>query len=193
VPVTRAAHTELQGVSAHQATATSSVTALCSEGTQSYVHRTALHCAVLHCTAMYGIVPHYSMLYVIIVLLHCSTLLQHFPLRDSHPTLNLIIPYVLHSQPYVRPHRKCRECDPDLCKACGVSVHPMSVQSLVESAPKFRMCCNSSIRRHVYKKTRVGRSTINGWGTFLLEAAKRNDFIMEYTGEGCKGETASVF
>ena len=63
----------------------------------------------------------------------------------------------------------------------------MSVQSLVESAPKFRMCCNSSIRRHVFKKTRVGRSTINGWGTFLLEAAKKQDFIMEYTGTAYRG------
>jgi hypothetical protein len=151
----------------------------------------------VYCTAMYGIVLHYSVLYVIVLLLHCTVLhctalLQHFSLRDSHPTLNRIVPYGLHSQPYVRPHRECRECDPDLCKACGVSVHPMSVQSLVESAPKFRMCCNSSIRRHVYKKTRVGRSTINGWGTFLLEAAKRNDFIMEYTGKGCKGEIVTV-
>ena len=76
-----------------------------------------------------------------------------------------------------------RECDPDLCKACGVSVHPMFVRNLMELAPNFKMCCNSSIRRHKGKKTRVGRSTINGWGTFMLEDVKQFQFIIEYTGE----------
>jgi hypothetical protein len=155
-------------------------------------HGCILYCNVWHCSALLSAVCYRTFTALHCTALHCTALLQHFSLRDSHPTLNLIVPYGLHSQPYVRPHRECRECDPDLCKACGVSVHPMSVQSLVESAPKFRMCCNSSIRRHVYKKTRVGRSTINGWGTFLLEAAKRNDFIMEYTGKGCKGEIVTV-
>ena len=44
------------------------------------------------------------------------------------------------------------------------------------------MCCNSNIRRGIYKKTRVGRSTISGWGLFLLEDANKRDFIMEYKG-----------
>ena len=34
----------------------------------------------------------------------------------------------------------------------------------------------------MYKKTRVGRSTISGWGLFLLEDAIKRDFIMEYKG-----------
>jgi SET domain-containing protein len=33
-----------------------------------------------------------------------------------------------------------------------------------------------------YKKARVGRSTISGWGMFLLEDVKKRDFIMEYKG-----------
>ena len=58
----------------------------------------------------------------------------------------------------------------------GISTEPLP------KLPGFRMCCNSNIRRRQYKKTRVGRSTISGWGLFLLEDAKVKDFIMEYTG-----------
>jgi histone-lysine N-methyltransferase EZH2 len=39
------------------------------------------------------------------------------------------------------------------------------------------------MRRGVVKRTRVGRSAIHGWGTFLLEPALKDDFILEYTGE----------
>lgn len=89
-----------------------------------------------------------------------------------------------------------RECDPDICGQCGVSVHPtvlgqvekalLDAQDLKEGKQRsigFRMCCNSNMRRGIYKKTRVGRSTISGWGLFLLEDANKRDFIMEYKGE----------
>jgi histone-lysine N-methyltransferase EZH2 len=52
-----------------------------------------------------------------------------------------------------------------------------------QSTSEFRLCCNNSIRRQKSKKVLVGRSSIHGWGTFLLEHAARNEFIMEYTGE----------
>ena len=90
-----------------------------------------------------------------------------------------------HTYTYTHTHTHkllYRECDPDLCKFCGVAVHPSLVSGLMESAPKFRTCCNSGIRRHSYKKTLVGRSTINGWGAFLLEEAKIHTLIMEYKG-----------
>jgi histone-lysine N-methyltransferase EZH2 len=51
------------------------------------------------------------------------------------------------------------------------------------SSADFRMCCNSSIRCQRSKKVMVGRSSIHGWGTFLLEPAAKNEYIMEYTGE----------
>ena len=98
------------------------------------------------------------------------------------PTLSLSLSLFLTLTVYLIVLHCLRECDPDLCKACGVSVHPMLVQHLMKLVPNFRMCCNSSIRRHKGKKTRVGRSTINGWGTFMLEDVQKSEFIIEYTG-----------
>lgn len=95
-----------------------------------------------------------------------------------------------------------RECDPDLCGLCGVSIHPSfrpDVQkhfdehavtssdqpdsSNIPTIDGFKLCNNSNIRRCLSKHVYIGRSTIHGWGAFLAEKAERNDFIMEYIGE----------
>ena len=71
-----------------------------------------------------------------------------------------------------------RECDPDLCGHCGVSIHPvflstvenhiqisnekmsdsvMDGKSLVETTPfGFRMCANANIRRNMFKRVFIG-------------------------------------
>lgn len=94
-----------------------------------------------------------------------------------------------------------RECDPDLCGLCGVSIHPSfwadvkkhfdehgsnsgdPDSSNIPTVEGFKMCNNSNIRRNLAKRVYIGRSTIHGWGAFLAEKAERNEFIMEYVGE----------
>jgi hypothetical protein len=83
-----------------------------------------------------------------------------------------------------------RECDPDLCGLCGVSIHPIFLNQVYDhirnnpdQMESFHMCSNSNIRRHNTKRVYIGRSNIHGWGAFLAESADRNDFIMEYCGE----------
>jgi len=96
-----------------------------------------------------------------------------------------------------------RECDPDLCGLCGVSIHPSFWQDVhkhfdehgtgssssdpdssnILTIDGFKLCTNSNIRRDMAKRVYIGRSTIHGWGAFLAEKAERNEFIMEYVGE----------
>lgn len=87
-----------------------------------------------------------------------------------------------------------RECDPDLCGLCGVSIHPHFLNTAYkhlaelerinkEAFDSFNMCNNSNIRRQLAKRVYIGRSSIHGWGAFIAERAEKNDFIMEYKGK----------
>jgi hypothetical protein len=87
-----------------------------------------------------------------------------------------------------------RECDPNLCMTCGVSVHPMlrDIQQISEaklgvnslsSEMDTRVCCNANMLLGLGKRVSIGRSSIHGWGTFIRESAQKGDFIMEYRGE----------
>eukprot|EP00635_Sarcinochrysidales_sp_CCMP3193_P000825 CAMPEP_0118896222 /NCGR_PEP_ID=MMETSP1166-20130328/4194_1 /TAXON_ID=1104430 /ORGANISM="Chrysoreinhardia sp, Strain CCMP3193" /LENGTH=536 /DNA_ID=CAMNT_0006835275 /DNA_START=72 /DNA_END=1682 /DNA_ORIENTATION=- len=59
-----------------------------------------------------------------------------------------------------------RECDPDLCRCC-----------------EGPCCHNRVLSKRRRKRVAVGRSSVHGWGTYLLEGAKKGEFVAEYKGE----------
>lgn len=65
-----------------------------------------------------------------------------------------------------------RECDPDLCFRCT------------------KKCCNRGILQSAHKHIALAPSKIHGWGAFLLDNAKKNDYICEYVGEVISQEEA---
>ncbi|RHZ85625.1 hypothetical protein Glove_63g58 [Diversispora epigaea] len=69
-----------------------------------------------------------------------------------------------------------RECDPDLCK-CTAS-EPLNTQFIARHG-----CKNVSIQRQQTKRTIVGISSVAGWGLFVREHVKKNEFLGEYIGE----------
>jgi len=44
-------------------------------------------------------------------------------------------------------------------------------------------CRNVNILTGQHKRLAIGRSSVHGWGTFMLQPVERNEFIDEYTGE----------
>ncbi|EME89198.1 uncharacterized protein MYCFIDRAFT_25813, partial [Pseudocercospora fijiensis CIRAD86] len=73
-----------------------------------------------------------------------------------------------------------RECDPDLCGACGVC-------SVLDPVHKYRelrgQCRNASIQRGVAKHTMIGDSGIHGLGLYTCEDIRPHEFLGEYKGE----------
>ena len=46
-----------------------------------------------------------------------------------------------------------------------------------------KVCKNRALGENASKKTYIGRSTVEGFGLFAAEDIKRDDFVLEYTGE----------
>ena len=68
-----------------------------------------------------------------------------------------------------------RECDPDICKGCS--------QTCLPNCPPGLQCHNMNLRLRRHKKIAMGLSMVAGWGAFLMESAKKDDFLGEYTGD----------
>ncbi|CAH0475491.1 unnamed protein product [Peronospora belbahrii] len=80
-----------------------------------------------------------------------------------------------------------RECDPDYCFNCGASdaavmmFHP---EFKHQSSSHLRICHNvNMLRSTIQKKIGVAFSAIHGWGAYALEPIRKDDFVLEYTGE----------
>ena len=52
-----------------------------------------------------------------------------------------------------------------------------------EGAPGAIACCNMNMRMRRHKRVKLAESVIAGWGVFLLEDVKKNEYIGEYVGE----------
>ncbi|CAH9084106.1 unnamed protein product [Cuscuta europaea] len=75
-----------------------------------------------------------------------------------------------------------RECDPDICHNCWVGCGDGSIGVHPPRASNHK-CMNMKLLLRQHQKVLLGRSSIVGWGAFLKDSVKKNDFIGEYTGE----------
>ncbi|USP82641.1 hypothetical protein yc1106_09915 [Curvularia clavata] len=77
---------------------------------------------------------------------------------------------------------KCRECDADLCGACGATeiLDPVNRYNKDVMA---RNCFNVAIQRGVPRKTLLGHSEVHGFGLYMGEDIEKGEYIGEYTGE----------
>ncbi|KAJ7977662.1 Histone-lysine N-methyltransferase [Quillaja saponaria] len=83
--------------------------------------------------------------------------------------------------------RKCpcyaaaRECDPDVCRNCWVSCGDGSL-----GEPPRRgdgQCGNMRLLLRQQQRILLAKSDVSGWGAFLKNPVKKDDYLGEYTGE----------
>ena len=79
-----------------------------------------------------------------------------------------------------------RECDPDLCKACGACTDPPNKPATTQR------CRNDQIGMRRHNHLLLGKSKIEdaGWGIYTRQAIKKGDFVHEYVGEVISQEEA---
>ncbi|KAI9879601.1 MAG: hypothetical protein M1830_008051 [Pleopsidium flavum] len=75
-----------------------------------------------------------------------------------------------------------RECDPDLCGTCG-ACEVLDPVNRYNDKVAHRKCSNVYMQRGVPKRTLMGHSDIQGWGLYMGEDVKANEFLGEYRGE----------
>jgi hypothetical protein len=77
-----------------------------------------------------------------------------------------------------------RECDPDLCGACGVCevLDPVHRHN-PDAIDVLKTCHNASMQKGVPKHTLLGDSGIHGMGLYAGQHIKPHEFVGEYKGE----------
>lgn len=80
-----------------------------------------------------------------------------------------------------------RECDADLCSACGATEILDPVNRNNEDILSER-CSNVSIQRGIPRKTLLGNSQVHGFGLYMGEDIRQDEYISEYTGETISNE-----
>jgi hypothetical protein len=77
-----------------------------------------------------------------------------------------------------------RECDPDLCGACGVCevLDPVHRHN-PDAISVLKTCHNASMQKGVPKHTLLGNSGIHGMGLYAGQHIKTHEFVGEYKGE----------
>ncbi|KAK9240494.1 hypothetical protein V1525DRAFT_448022 [Lipomyces kononenkoae] len=74
-----------------------------------------------------------------------------------------------------------RECDPDLCRSCGADhVLDPKNRGIVDNK---HYCKNVNLQRGLGKRVIVGPSNVSGWGLFMGESIKQDEYLGEYKGE----------
>lgn len=75
-----------------------------------------------------------------------------------------------------------RECDVDLCGTCGAAevLDPVNRYNEEVAAGK---CTNVYIQRNLPKRTLLGHSEVQGFGLYMGEKAKKDEYLGEYKGE----------
>ncbi|CAI5734010.1 unnamed protein product [Peronospora destructor] len=80
-----------------------------------------------------------------------------------------------------------RECDPDFCFNCGASdAAVMTFHPEFKSRSNYNLsiCHNvNMLRGSIQKKIGIAFSATHGWGAYALEPIRKDEFVLEYTGE----------
>ncbi|KAL4170460.1 hypothetical protein KRP22_008569 [Phytophthora ramorum] len=87
-----------------------------------------------------------------------------------------------------------RECDPDYCFSCGSSdaaVMAFHPDFKSRGSHDLKICSNVNLLRgSIQKKVGVAFSATHGWGAYALEPIRKDEFVLEYTGELIKDDEA---
>ncbi|OCK79858.1 hypothetical protein K432DRAFT_443585 [Lepidopterella palustris CBS 459.81] len=75
-----------------------------------------------------------------------------------------------------------RECDADLCGTCGAAEVLDPVNRYNEEIVKDK-CANVYIQRNMPRRTLLGHSEVQGFGLYVGEKVKADDYLGEYKGE----------
>ncbi|KAG1711326.1 hypothetical protein DVH05_008580 [Phytophthora capsici] len=87
-----------------------------------------------------------------------------------------------------------RECDPDYCFSCGASdaaVMAFHPEFKRWNSQNLNICQNiNMLRGSIQKNIGIASSATHGWGAYALEPIRKDEFVLEYTGELVTDEEA---